>query len=161
MRKLMTVAALTATLALLTADAARAGGRRGGCSGGSCGVATSGGCAGGNCGGTVALSGGCPGGVCAVKGGGAMALADARPANLLVTLPADATLTIDGHKTVSTSAQRMFTTPALEVGKEFTYTLKAEVVRDGKTEVATKVVTVRGGEQTTVKLDIPVQTASN
>jgi hypothetical protein len=39
------------------------------------------------------------------------------PAVLHVLLPADATLTIDGEKTMSTSAERQFETPALEPGK--------------------------------------------
>lgn len=175
MRKLLTAAALTATLLTLAAEPATAGGRRGGgCSGGSCGgggcyggscgsYGYAGGCVGGNCGGTYVAGGamGCPGGVCAVLPGGTATAALNQPANLMVTLPADATLTIDGYVTKSTSSQRLFTTPALETGKEFTYTLKATVNRDGKAETVTRVVSVRGGEQTTVQLDFNAPAAAD
>src|SRR5262245_39154683 len=179
MRKLMTVAALTAALSLLAVADATAGGRRGGggCSGGSCG---GGGCYGGSCGGGYAGGGyygghgggyamggaamGCPGGGCGLTTGGPTATATAalnQPAQMLVTLPADANLTIDGYVTKSTSSQRLFTTPALEVGKSFTYTLKATVERDGKPETLTRTVKVRGGEQTRVELDFNAPAAAD
>lgn len=71
------------------------------------------------------------------------------PAVIQVTLPADARLTVDGHATTSTSTTRTFVTPALPEG-EFQYTLRAEIVREGRTVVETQVVTVRGGEETRV-----------
>jgi uncharacterized protein (TIGR03000 family) len=49
----------------------------------------------------------------------------------------------------------VFTTPELEAGKEFVYTLKAQTVRDGKVETTTREVTVRAGETTTVNLNLP------
>jgi uncharacterized protein (TIGR03000 family) len=70
-----------------------------------------------------------------------------------VSLPADAKLTIDDAATVSTSATRVFTSPALPVGQEFHYTLKAEFVRDGKTAASSKEITVRAGEETRVNLE--------
>jgi uncharacterized protein (TIGR03000 family) len=78
------------------------------------------------------------------------------PATIQVNLPADATLTIDGAVTSSTSASRAFATPTLETGKEYYYTLKAEIVRDGKTLSATKRVAVRAGEETRLEIEIPV-----
>src|SRR5437588_629758 len=80
------------------------------------------------------------------------------PASIIVSLPADARLTVDDVVTKSTSATRLFATPALESGKEFHYTLKAEVVRDGKTYTAIRRVAVRAGEETRVTLDIPATT---
>jgi uncharacterized protein (TIGR03000 family) len=77
------------------------------------------------------------------------------PATILVSLPADAKLLIDDAATASTSASRRFVTPELEVGKVFTYTLKATVVRDGKTVVASKVVTVRAGETSNIEIEVP------
>jgi uncharacterized protein (TIGR03000 family) len=71
------------------------------------------------------------------------------PAVIQVSLPADARLTVDGYATTSTSENRTFVTPALPQG-EFQYTLRAEIVRDGRTVVETQVVTVRGGEETRV-----------
>jgi uncharacterized protein (TIGR03000 family) len=72
------------------------------------------------------------------------------PAVIQVTLPADARLTVDGRATTSTSSQRTLITPALPQGEAFSYTLRAEVVRDGRTVVETQQVTVRGGEETRV-----------
>lgn len=80
-------------------------------------------------------------------------------ANIVVTLPADAKLTIDGEATTSTSGTRVFTTPPLPGGQDYHYTLKAEVVRDGVVQAVTKEVSVRAGEETRVQLEIPMLTA--
>jgi uncharacterized protein (TIGR03000 family) len=62
-------------------------------------------------------------------------------------LPADAKLTVDGVATVQTSAVRVFITPALQEGREYTYNLKAQIVRDGQTvEIAKTVKVIAGGE---------------
>jgi uncharacterized protein (TIGR03000 family) len=82
------------------------------------------------------------------------------PATLVVSLPADARLTIDGDATSSTSDVRVFTSPALESGRDFSYTLKAEIVRDGTTQSVTRTVTVRAGEETRVTLNIPEVTVA-
>lgn len=79
------------------------------------------------------------------------------PAIIIVSLPAQAKLTIDDLATKSTSASRAFASPALEPGKEFYYTLKAEIVRDGHAVATTKKVTVRAGEQTRVTFDFSRQ----
>ena len=83
----------------------------------------------------------------------------AAPGALIITLPADARLTIDDQPTRSTDAERRFFTPPLERGKDFYYTLKAEVVRNGQTFSAVQTVTVRSGEETRVSIDIPVAVA--
>ena len=75
------------------------------------------------------------------------------PATIDVTLPADAQLTIDGQRTVSTSSHRRFITPALEAGKTFQYTLSAKFVREGKTISVDQEVLVRSGHVTFVSLD--------
>jgi uncharacterized protein (TIGR03000 family) len=74
------------------------------------------------------------------------------PATLVVTLPADAKLKIDDYVTTSTSGTRVFTTPTLEAGKTFHYTLKAEIVRDGKPMLIEQNVAVRAGQSTPVTL---------
>jgi uncharacterized protein (TIGR03000 family) len=76
-------------------------------------------------------------------------------ATVVVELPADATLTVDGSATTSTSATRVFVTPALEAGKTFQYTLSAQVVRDGNVQTVTRQVDVRAGEETRVRLELP------
>jgi uncharacterized protein (TIGR03000 family) len=77
----------------------------------------------------------------------------ASPATIIVTLPSDATLYFDGKLTASTSTQRVFTTPAIEPGKDYSYTLKAEVIQDGKARTLTEIVNVRGGEETRLRLN--------
>ena len=57
---------------------------------------------------------------------------------------------VDGYVTKSTTSQRTFITPALPQGETFTYTLRAEMVRDGRTIVESQQITVRGGEETQV-----------
>jgi uncharacterized protein (TIGR03000 family) len=76
------------------------------------------------------------------------------PARLIVHLPADAVLTIDGRPTTSTSSERVFNTPDLDMNRTFEYCLEAKVVRDGQEKVIKQRVAVRGGEQTTVDLDM-------
>jgi uncharacterized protein (TIGR03000 family) len=85
--------------------------------------------------------------------------AERRPATVQVTLPADATLTIDGHATRSTSAERLFVTPPLEPGKRYSYTFSARFVRDGKTVTVAQEVIIRAGRETFVSLDVPATTS--
>jgi uncharacterized protein (TIGR03000 family) len=79
----------------------------------------------------------------------------AAPATIVVTLPADAKLTVDDSPTASTSSPRVLVSPTLEPGKEFHYTLKGEILRDGKTVTATQRIAVRAGEETRVNLEFP------
>jgi uncharacterized protein (TIGR03000 family) len=74
-------------------------------------------------------------------------------ATIVVNLPADAILSFDDQPTLSTSDIRVFVTPALEKGKDHAYTLKAEIVRNGKRQIMTRNVIVRAGEKTEVDLD--------
>jgi uncharacterized protein (TIGR03000 family) len=178
MRKLVWMAALSAMAMFWTADCVSArgchGGHHGGCGG--CGGGGCGGgyCGGGGCGGGYCGGGGCGGGYCGggyassysycptcyayggAPAGTAVAAADAEAATLVVTLPADAQLTIDDYRTTSTSGERVFSTPALKLGQEYHYTLKAEV--NGHT--VSRQVAVRGGETTRVNLDLSVATAA-
>lgn len=75
------------------------------------------------------------------------------PATIIVTLPADATLTIDDAATTSTASPRVFTSPVLPNGKDFHYTLKAKYVRAGQPVVLSREVTVRAGQETRVNLE--------
>jgi uncharacterized protein (TIGR03000 family) len=77
------------------------------------------------------------------------------PATILVSLPAEAKLTIDGTVTQSSTATRVFASPALEPGNEYFYTLKAEIVRDGRTETSNQRVAVKAGNETRVSFDFP------
>jgi uncharacterized protein (TIGR03000 family) len=82
------------------------------------------------------------------------------PATILVTLPADAKLTIDGAPTQSTTAKRWFVTPPLGEGN-YVYVLKASFVRDGKSINVERKVNVQAGKETVVSLDLPGQTDSS
>ena len=83
------------------------------------------------------------------------------PASLIVHLPADARLTIDGDPTRSTSGARWFVSPPLEPGMTFHYDLKAEVVRDGKTLTETRRVAVRAGQVSAVTLTFTGQAVAS
>lgn len=77
-----------------------------------------------------------------------------KPAEIHVTVPADATLTIDGQPTKSTSADRWFITPPLTPGKTFHYDLTAKLVRDGKNVTVQHSVAVRAGQATNVSFNL-------
>jgi uncharacterized protein (TIGR03000 family) len=146
------------------------GGRHGGhcgggyaCGGGGCGHG--GGCGGGYCMGGGYGGGGCAGGVCYGPMGGdgtavVMASSTEAPATIVVNLPEDARLTIDGNPTTSVTDRRVFVSPSLATGRDFHYTLKAKVTRDGEPMTVEKTVTVRAGEETHVTLDVPTRVAS-
>ncbi|MBI1915967.1 MAG: TIGR03000 domain-containing protein [Planctomycetes bacterium] len=82
------------------------------------------------------------------------------PATIIVNLPAEAKLTVDDNPTTSTSDRRVFVSPALDRGTDYFYTLKAEVVRDGKTETRTEKVTVRAGEETKIEINFAAPTVA-
>jgi uncharacterized protein (TIGR03000 family) len=77
----------------------------------------------------------------------------AAPAKILVSVPADAKLFVDGVATKATTTERSFVTPELPAGKSFSYTLSVEIVRDGKTLTTSEEITVKAGETTSVKLN--------
>jgi uncharacterized protein (TIGR03000 family) len=74
-----------------------------------------------------------------------MQAAATAPARLIVQLPADAKLFMDEQLTSSRSAERSFVTPELEPGYVYTYTVRAEIVRDGEKYVETRKVDVTAG----------------
>lgn len=78
----------------------------------------------------------------------------AAPASVVVMVPADARLTVNGQATSATSGQRRFITPALQPGKEFYYEFKAEVFRAGKMRSQAQRVLVKAGQETQVTLDL-------
>jgi uncharacterized protein (TIGR03000 family) len=162
MRKLVMIGAVALSLCLLGMEEAW-GCHRGGCGGGGghrghgrCGHGGCGHGGGGHCYGG-GYGGGCGGGHCAGGGYGMPhhAYASEAPAYLVVNLPENAQLTVEGAATTSTSAVRTFQTPPLEYGQSYTYTLRAEVERDGVMSGVTQTVTVRAGQTTRVSLEVP------
>ena len=85
----------------------------------------------------------------------------AAPATTVVSLPADARLTVDGAATESRSARRTFLSPPLERGQAYYYMLRAETVHNGQTLSTTKQVVVRAGQESRVALEIPMSVARN
>ena len=83
------------------------------------------------------------------------------PATIVVSLPADAKLVVDGNATRSTSDRRTFVTPALDNGSDYVYTLRAEIVRDGQVAVQTQDITVRGGQTTEVSFTFASQSVAS
>lgn len=82
---------------------------------------------------------------------------DSSTAMFVVSVPADAKVTIDGQSTVSTTATRYFQTPTLTAGKTYGYTLEAAFVKDGAPVKVSKKVTFKAGD--TVRLDLSSDTA--
>lgn len=112
-------------------------------------------CTGGGCYGT-----GCTGGVIIAPGAETPKVMPKKvgslaPATIVVSLPANATLTVDGTPTTSTSAQRTLVTPALEEGT-YVYTLRAQF--DGQTQ--TQEVQVRAGQTSQAQFSFPQGVAS-
>jgi uncharacterized protein (TIGR03000 family) len=101
--------------------------------------------------------GGCA--TCSAGYGPTVVMAQPDAATIVVSLPADAKLTIDDEATASTSDRRVFVSPSLPTGKDFYYTLKAEITVEGKTQVVSQVVKVRAGEESRVTLAAPTGVA--
>lgn len=76
----------------------------------------------------------------------------AASATITVTLPADAVLTVDNVPTGQRGSRRVFETTAVAPGLDFSYTLRAEVVRDGRPVRVSKTVLFRAGAAVTVDL---------
>jgi len=82
------------------------------------------------------------------------------PATLIINLPANANLTVDGHATTSTSTTRVFVTPALEAGQEYAYNLTATVSVNGQIVTQTQRVAVLPGRQTQYTFAFPSGSAA-
>lgn len=83
------------------------------------------------------------------------------PATIVVSLPADARLIVDGNTTKSTTDRRTLVTPALQFGSTYIYDMTAEIVREGRTITQTQQVSVRGGETVAVQFNFPTQTVAS
>lgn len=74
-------------------------------------------------------------------------------AQVTVHLPADARLYIDNTLCPLTSTTRTFRTPALEQGRQYFYTLRVEVNRDGQTVTDNRRVVVAAGRNVEVNFN--------
>jgi uncharacterized protein (TIGR03000 family) len=76
-------------------------------------------------------------------------------ATIIVQLPDDANLMVNGNRTTSVSSTRRFYTPPLERGTNYHYDFEATVKRDGQPVKVTKGVDVVAGETRVVTIAIP------
>jgi uncharacterized protein (TIGR03000 family) len=123
------------------------GGRIYGCSGGyGC-------CHGGYacCGGTTMRSGYYPNGYA----GSEVTVRDPRRATITVSVPPDARIFFDDQPTTSVSSRRVFLTPPLQPGADYSYTVQANLERNGKMTSLRKQVTVRAGQESQVSFEFP------
>ena len=75
------------------------------------------------------------------------------PATLIVNLPTNATLVINGMQMTSTSARRIFESPNLTAGKVYEYDLLAQMIENGQVVNRTRTITVRAGQQSEITFD--------
>ncbi len=74
------------------------------------------------------------------------------PCNIVVWVPEDAELWVDGYKTTSTGAGRVLVSPPLDPGLRHDYELKARWAGpDGKPVEQTQVIGVYAGDRTVVR----------
>jgi uncharacterized protein (TIGR03000 family) len=81
----------------------------------------------------------------------AKATDEAAPAKVIVQLPAGARLFVEGKEIALDPETGSFTTPKLEAGAAFVYTLKAQAIRGGRVVSETKDIRVSAGGQTRVR----------
>jgi uncharacterized protein (TIGR03000 family) len=77
------------------------------------------------------------------------------PATIVVHLPVDARLTVDGEPIRFGGSVRQFESPPLSVGKTYSYMVVGTVIRDGRAVTARKEIDVRADEVTEVTLNLP------
>jgi uncharacterized protein (TIGR03000 family) len=80
---------------------------------------------------------------------------DPAPAVIRVVVPADAALWFDGRPTTTTGAVRLFVSPPLAAGQEYTYELRAHWLEGGKEIRHTERVRLQAGDRPTVDFLAP------
>ncbi len=80
-----------------------------------------------------------------------------RSAVLTVNVPAGAKVYVNGHLTKSTGSRRSYVSNNLTPGSDYTYRVRAEVMRDGQKFEETKNVELRVGQSRLVAFDLKPQ----
>jgi len=80
-------------------------------------------------------------------------MAEPAKAAVVVRVPTGAKVYIDGNLMQSRSAERTFTTPAIEPGNSYYYTLRVVVEKDGKEVEDVRRVSVKAGEISRLDFD--------
>jgi uncharacterized protein (TIGR03000 family) len=79
---------------------------------------------------------------------------------LAVNVPEDAKIFVNGQATTSTGSTRQYVSRDLQSGFSYTYEVRAEVVRDGRTIEQVKKVDLRAGQTANVAFDFPATDSS-
>jgi uncharacterized protein (TIGR03000 family) len=79
---------------------------------------------------------------------------------LAVNVPEDAKIYVNGQATTSTGSARQYVSRDLQSGFNYTYEVRAEVVRDGRTIEQVKKIDLRAGETANVAFDFPSSAAA-
>jgi uncharacterized protein (TIGR03000 family) len=74
---------------------------------------------------------------------------------LAVSVPEDAKIYVNGQATTSTGSQRQYVSRNLAAGNSYSYEVRAEVVRDGRTVEQVRQVELRSGETARLAFDFP------
>jgi uncharacterized protein (TIGR03000 family) len=74
---------------------------------------------------------------------------------LAVNVPEDAKIYVNGQATTSTGSSRQYVSRDLQSGFNYSYEVRAEVVRDGRTIEQVKKVDLRAGQTANVAFDFP------
>jgi len=74
---------------------------------------------------------------------------------LAVNVPEDAKIYVNGQATTSTGSSRQYVSRDLQSGFNYTYEVRAEVVRDGRTVEQVKKIDLRAGETANLAFDFP------
>lgn len=73
---------------------------------------------------------------------------------LTVRVPEDAKVFVNGAATKSTGTERRYVSRGLKSGESYTYQVKVEVIRDGKTLEEVKEVKLQTGENASLAFDL-------
>ena len=73
---------------------------------------------------------------------------------IVIDVPADAEIFVNGTKTSSQGARRRFLSRGLDAGKAYEFVVRMAVERNGKTEETTKVVTLTAGERSSLSFAV-------
>ncbi len=74
-------------------------------------------------------------------------------ATIVVVVPEEAKVFIDGMQMKSTKARRVFQTPVLQEGETYFYDIRVDMVRDGKTVSETRRVVINPGQRVAANFD--------
>ena len=77
------------------------------------------------------------------------------PVQVNIRVPAAAELTIDGQRTTLTGTNRVFVSPALERGYQYSYEIQAKWMENGREVTRTRKVSFQPGQQVSVDFMTP------